>query len=307
MLKNPFTENSAASKSNRQQLDHLLRITAPHERFILAGIGLLLLAFACWTLFGSVTRSVILDGVLLQTGARHEVVTADPGYLLELLVMPGDRIEAGMPVARQSVPKLERELAALRDRIYVLEGEASETGLDKDALNQLLISLRTTLLELEARRDARELITSQTGGMLAHLRASPGDYLPAGASVALVREADNRSLQATLRAPHELARRVHALMPALVEVTLPDGATLRLDGEVASVSAGPAPRWLQELLPAAAGSANRVDITLHPAEGLSVPDGTPCRVRIILDRHPPVALLRRGWSWTDSPRTEEQD
>lgn len=306
MLKNPFTEISADGKSKRQQLDHLLRITAPHERFILAGIGLLLLAFASWALFGSVTRSVVLDGVLLQAGARHEVVTAEPGYLLELLVMPGDRIEAGMPIARQSVPRLERELAALRERIHMLEEEARDTGVDKDALDQLLVPVRTTLLELEARRDARELITSHTGGMLARLRASPGDYLPAGASVALVRESDNGSLQAALHAPHELAPRVHALMPALVEVALPDGATLRLDGEVASVSAGPAPRWLQELLPTAVGSVNRVDITLRRAEGLSVPDGTPCRVRIILGRHPPAALLHSGWSRINPSRAEEQ-
>ena len=39
MFNNPFLENAAASKNKRQQLDHLLRITAPHERFILAGIG----------------------------------------------------------------------------------------------------------------------------------------------------------------------------------------------------------------------------------------------------------------------------
>ena len=39
MFNNPFLEAAASSRNKRQQLDHLLRITAPHERFILAGIG----------------------------------------------------------------------------------------------------------------------------------------------------------------------------------------------------------------------------------------------------------------------------
>ena len=296
MPKNPFTEDIASGKAKRQQLDQLLRITAPHERFILAGIGLLLLAGSAWALFGSVTRSVVLDGILLETGARHEVVTAEPGYLLEFLVMPGARVEAGEPIARQSVPGLERELAVLRNRIGLLEEQTSQTAAVNSPRRQLLVSAGAKLLELEARRDALQLITSQVAGALVTLRASPGDYLPDGASVALVREVDNRTLQAALHAPPELAQRLRAPMPALVEVALPGGAKRRLEGEVAAVSVEASPGWLQELLPAAAGAARRVDITLRRTEGLSVPDGTPCRVRIILGRHPPAVLLRLGWS-----------
>ena len=58
MFNNPFLEQAAASKNKRQQLDHLLRVTAPHERVILAGIGVALLALAAWALFGSVVRAV---------------------------------------------------------------------------------------------------------------------------------------------------------------------------------------------------------------------------------------------------------
>lgn len=304
MLKNPFADDLAASKSKRQQLDRLLRITAPHERFILLGIGLLLLACVAWTLFGSVKRSVTLDGILLETGVRHEIVTSEPGYLLEFLVLPGQRVEAGSAIARQSVPGLERELAALRKRINLLQEEISQSAAVSSHQRQLLVSAGATLLELEARRDARQLITSQIAGALVTLRASPGDYLPEGASVALVRNADSRTLQAALHVPPELAQSLRAQMPALVEVTLPGGMTRRLQGEVATVSVGASPRWLQELLPANADSARRVDITLPRTAALSVPDGTPCRVRIVLGRHSPAALLSLGWSWINPPGTE---
>ena len=43
MFNNPFREVAAANRNQRQQLDHLLRVTAPHERIILAGIGVVLL------------------------------------------------------------------------------------------------------------------------------------------------------------------------------------------------------------------------------------------------------------------------
>lgn len=121
MFDNPFLEGAASSRNKRQQLDHLLRITAPHERIILAGIGVVLLALMAWALFGSIVRSVTIDGVLIEPGLRHEVVSTEPGYLVEFLVVPGDRVEAGDPIARQSVPELVRETAALRDRVEMLE------------------------------------------------------------------------------------------------------------------------------------------------------------------------------------------
>ena len=114
MFNNPFNEEDAASRNKRQQLDHLLRVKAPHERLILAGIGVVLLALGVWVLFGSVGRSVSLDGLLIEPGSRHAVVAAEPGHLMEFLVAPGDRVEPGDPIARQSVPELERETAALR-------------------------------------------------------------------------------------------------------------------------------------------------------------------------------------------------
>ena len=82
MFNNPFLEEAAANKNKRQQLDHLLRVTAPHERVILGGIGLVLLALVALALFGSVVRAVTIDGILLEPGARHDVISTEPGYLV---------------------------------------------------------------------------------------------------------------------------------------------------------------------------------------------------------------------------------
>lgn len=294
MFDSLFRKEAVASRNRRQQLDHLLRITAPHERYILAGIGLVLLAFVAWALFGSIVRGVTLEGVLIEPGVRHEVVSIEPGHLVEFLVAPGDRVEAGDAIARQSVPELERETAALRDRMELLERETTQAGGGGSALRSRLASAQVALLQMEARRSARELIVSQVKGEVMALRSAPGTYLPAGAAIAQLRDPEHRSLQAVLRAAPRTARRIQPGMPASVEVTMPDGTTHRSDGEVALVSAGPTPDWLAGLLSGVAGSSHRVDVVLDRTSDLSVPDGTPCRARIVLGRYPPVALLGSG-------------
>jgi len=294
MFNNPFLQDAADNKNKRQELDHLLRVTAPHERIILFCIGLVLLALVTWTLFGSITRSVTIEGVLIKPGARHEIVTTEPGYLVEFLAAPGDRVETGETVARQSVPELEREAAALHNRIELLESEIRQAGGNDGALNSLLNSTRVTLLQMEAQRAARELIVSQTDGEIMALRPAPGDYLPAGASVAQIRDADDRPMQAALHVAQSVALRVHSGMKASVEVAMPDGAKRWMDGEVASVSIGSQQNRPAAPRPDVSGAAHQVDIDLRQASDFSVPDGTPCLVRIVLGRHSPLTLLQTG-------------
>ena len=296
MFNNPFLEQAAANKNKRQQLDHLLRVTAPHERVILAGIGLVLLALVAWALFGSVVRAVTIDGILLEPGARHDVISTEPGYLVHYLVAPGDRVEAGAPIARQSVPELDREAAALRRRVELLEQGIRQAGGDGGQLRTLLASARVALLQMEAKRSAREFIVSQIAGQIMTLHSAPGEYLPAGAAVAQLGDAASHPLQAVLRIAPRMTQRIRPGMQASVDVVMPDGTTRRWNGEVASITPGPLPHWLAALPPAAAESAHRVDVVLNRPSELSVPSGTPCRVRIIIGRHSPAALFDLGQS-----------
>lgn len=288
---NTFLEDAVTDKNRRQQLDHLLRVTAPHERVILAGIGLVLLALSAWALFGSITRSVTLDGVLLKPGSRHEIVTTEPGFLAEYLAAPGDRVRAGAAIARLSVPELERETAALQQRVNLLESETRRAGGAGGALDSLLASARVALLQMEAQRSARELITGPGDGEIMALLSAPGEYLPAGAAVALLRAGEQRAPQAVIRADPQTAQRIQSGMRASVEIATPGGALHRLDGEVTGVTPGPLPDWLALLPPAVAGGLQRVDVAFRQAPAFSVPDGAPCRIRIILDSHAPAALF----------------
>ncbi len=290
----PFREEAAANRNRRQQLDHLLRVTAPHERIILACIGLVLVAAATWSVLGSIERSVTFDALLLLSGNRHEVVSGHRGHLVDLLVAVGDRVEAGKPIAHQSVPEMDREMEALRERMSLLESEITNTSGNGSGLQAVLADARVALLEMEAQRSVRESIVSQNGGRVVALRHAPGEYLPAGTSVALVLEGNEEVLGAVLRVADAVARRIRPGMHTEVELALPDGEMRQIDGEVTRITPGPLPAWLAGQPPVVVESLSSIEVKLHGGENLTLEDGTPCRVRVVLGRQTPAGLFEIG-------------
>lgn len=69
MFNNPFDsfhKTVSSAKEEREQLDRLLTISTPTERFVVAAIGVCLIALLAWLWFGDIPRNVAFDSVLLQ-------------------------------------------------------------------------------------------------------------------------------------------------------------------------------------------------------------------------------------------------
>ena len=101
MFTNPldsFHDTVAEAKEEREQLDRLLTISTPRERLLVVGIAVALALVAAWLFFGSVTRTLALDGTLIDPAAG-----APEGRSARALVWIGrevaTRIEAGMPAS----------------------------------------------------------------------------------------------------------------------------------------------------------------------------------------------------------------
>ena len=98
-----FHNTVAEAKEERERLDRLLTVSTPRERLLVAVIALFLLLLAAWLYFGSVPRSLAVDGVLVGAGQESPA----SGQLVEALVwVEGDfapTIETGMPAAIQLV------------------------------------------------------------------------------------------------------------------------------------------------------------------------------------------------------------
>ncbi|MXY25567.1 MAG: hypothetical protein F4Y45_13760 [Acidobacteria bacterium] len=94
---NSFHDTVAEAKEEREQLDRLLTISTPRERLLVVAVALFLFVLAAWLVFGSVARSIAVDGLLIDTagdpsGGRRSVQVL---VWIEGTVVP--RIETGMP------------------------------------------------------------------------------------------------------------------------------------------------------------------------------------------------------------------
>ena len=102
----PFEDAVAQAKEEREQLDRLLTISTPRERLLVAIGALVLLAFAAWLFFGNVTRSITLDGVLVES-------TGNPATVQAMVWLEGDvarQIETGMAASVEFAPAIGEEL-----------------------------------------------------------------------------------------------------------------------------------------------------------------------------------------------------
>ena len=95
MFNNPFGSfhnTVAEAKEEREQLDRLLTVSTPRERLLVGAVAFLLLGLSGWLFLGTVSRSVAVDGVVVEPGGNRSLralVRIEPG------VAP--HIKAGMP------------------------------------------------------------------------------------------------------------------------------------------------------------------------------------------------------------------
>ena len=100
MFNNPFDSFHnivVEAKEEREQLDRLLTISTPRERLLVAVIALVLFILVAWLFFGSVARSVAVDGVLVEPGKNPGEGSRSVQALVWVESDVAPQIEAGMP------------------------------------------------------------------------------------------------------------------------------------------------------------------------------------------------------------------
>ncbi len=102
MFNNPFDsfhKTVGKAKKERERLDRLLTISTPGELALVAVTGLVLLLFVAWLLFGTVARSVTIEGVLVEAGERHSGDNSSLQAVVWLERGLVRQIESGMPAS----------------------------------------------------------------------------------------------------------------------------------------------------------------------------------------------------------------
>jgi len=92
-----FHKTVGKAKKEREQLDHLLTVSTPGELALVVLAAGVLLLFAAWLAFGSVARSVALEGVLVDSGERYPRGSSSLQAVVWLERDQGLNIDAGLP------------------------------------------------------------------------------------------------------------------------------------------------------------------------------------------------------------------
>ena len=87
----------AEAKEERDQLDRLLTVSTPRERLLVSGIALLLVVLTVWLFFGSVARSLTVDGVLVEFGEDSSQPSGSVQALIWVASDVAMDIGSGMP------------------------------------------------------------------------------------------------------------------------------------------------------------------------------------------------------------------
>lgn len=284
-----FREEAFARRGRTEALDGLLRVTAPHEWAILAGLALALLGLVAWGLFGSIDRTLSSACLLVQPGERYTVVSGVSGNVLSVAVDVGGVVEAGQPIAYVEPPDIGRHAALARARVAALE---AADGAAPGALGLA----RSELAQLEALRASGEAVVSPYAGEVAAHDLARGQAVEAGAAVATIRAGESDGLEVIAFVPPESAERLAVGMEARVSPPASDrGGSQPLSAEVRDISPRPAapPGWTAAFGLAAPARSHTVRLSSNDAPP-AVSDGTPCSLTIILRRDPPVRLIMPG-------------
>jgi HlyD family secretion protein len=123
MQKDIFRKVSLARIASPEQLDQLLRVTAPKNWLSLLALFLLLGMAMVWGFTGSLPTKVSGYGVIVRTGGVLNVVAPAPGMVTSLRARIGDHIRANQVIAQLAQPERMTRIQAAREAIEEVRHE----------------------------------------------------------------------------------------------------------------------------------------------------------------------------------------
>jgi multidrug efflux pump subunit AcrA (membrane-fusion protein) len=230
MKNNLFTEDSLEAIRSPEQLDKLFTITQPETWMSLLALGMLVVGVIVWSVFGVMSTSVSVAGMLVDPDGLARVYHDSSGKVTEIMVDVGNRVRRGDVVAKISPPALAQDIIMADKGIAESENYAETM--------RSLANMDAALYRSERETN----IKSDYDGIVAELHVNVGEMVDAGAtSICSIRLDQRRDdLLAVLYAPLESAKRVRPGMTVRISPSEADTSeTGVLIGVVRNVSPYP--------------------------------------------------------------------
>jgi multidrug resistance efflux pump len=226
-----FTEDSLEAVRSPERLDKLFVITQPETWMSLLALGTLIAGIIVWSVFGVMSTSVSVAGMLVDPAGVVHVYHDSSGKITEVLVDVGDVVKRGDIIATISPPTSDSDIIAAEKGIKESENYRSTM--------HNLANMDTALYRAEQETN----IKSDYDGIVTELHVNVGQMVSAGStSICSLRlEQLREDLLAVFYAPIETAKRVKRGMTVRISPSEADTSeTGVLIGIVSNVSLYPA-------------------------------------------------------------------
>ena len=153
-----FRKSAIEKLSSPEQLDVMMQVTSPAAWLALAGMGVLLVFVAVWSVVGEIGIKVDGKGILMRGASVLDVTTPAQGHLAEILVKPGDTIRQGQTVARLDQGEMRLKIENTKAQLAQLEAQKSELG---SAGRSLVSQYRSQYAELKEKVATQEKLVAK--------------------------------------------------------------------------------------------------------------------------------------------------
>lgn len=292
-----FRQRALEHQTEQEAIDALLRITAPHEWIIAAGLATLLVACLAWGVLGRIELTLQVDGMLAKAGERGVIVSTVAGRVLDLPVKPGEAVPADAVIASMEPAALEMRARLAAAREAALASAARQHGENDPTLQAALQAARVERLELDAFGKWGSQVVSARQAEISALLVGVGETVEAGTPLAQVRFAGPGPPEAVVFLDLQQAQDLQPGMTASIHYQPTESEAVGvLQGKLRTVSAPRLlPAWLTVALVGATVSDERLGRLARFSIVGPIPsqfsDLTPARLEISLGRLSPLELL----------------
>jgi HlyD family secretion protein len=161
--KSIFRKAALERLSSPEQLDKLMSITSPAAWLAVSAFGVLSFLIILWGLFGNVADKVTGRGILIRGGAVFDISAGAQGFVSQILVKPGDRIEPNQVVATIIQSDLELKMQLEQNKLKDLQAQDADIAARENKNNDA--QLKALATERASRESMVKDLSAQIGSL----------------------------------------------------------------------------------------------------------------------------------------------